>query len=62
MVQAGAALLLPESEASAERIAALLTQLCGNRARMLAMAEAARTLSKPDATARIADACLQVAA
>jgi len=61
MMAAGAALLLPESEASAERIAAALAELLGDRARLLAMAEAARTLAKPDAAARIADACLQVA-
>ena len=62
MMQAGAALLLPEGEASAERIAAALGDLLGDRPRLLAMAEAARTLAKPDAAARIADACLQVAA
>jgi UDP-N-acetylglucosamine--N-acetylmuramyl-(pentapeptide) pyrophosphoryl-undecaprenol N-acetylglucosamine transferase len=62
MMQAGAALLLPEGEASAERIAATLSDLLGDRPRLLAMAEAARTLARPDAAARIADACLQVAA
>ena len=62
MKDVGAALLLPETQASAERIAAALTDLLGDRARLLAMAEAARTLAKPDAAARIADACLQVAA
>ena len=61
-VAAGAALLLPESEASAERLAALLGELLGNRARLLAMAQAARTLAKPEAAARIADVCLGVAA
>jgi UDP-N-acetylglucosamine--N-acetylmuramyl-(pentapeptide) pyrophosphoryl-undecaprenol N-acetylglucosamine transferase len=62
MMQAGAALLLPEGEATSERIAATLSDLLGDRARLLAMAESARTLAKPDAAARIADACLQVAA
>ena len=62
MVGAGAALLLSEDEASAEHIATLLTELCGDRARLLAMAQAARTLAKPDAAARIADACLEVSA
>ena len=61
-VAVGAALLLPETQASAERIAALLSELLGDRARLLAMAQAARTLAKPDAAARIADACMQVAA
>jgi UDP-N-acetylglucosamine--N-acetylmuramyl-(pentapeptide) pyrophosphoryl-undecaprenol N-acetylglucosamine transferase len=61
-VKAGAALLLAESEASTERLADLLGELLADRARLLAMAQAARTLAKPDAAARIADACLQVAA
>jgi len=61
-VEAGAALLLPESEASAERLAAVLGELLGDRTRLLAMAQAARTLAKPDAAARIADVCLGVAA
>jgi len=61
-VDAGAALLLPESEASAERLASLLGELLGDRARLLAMAQAAHTLAKPDAAVRIADACLGVAA
>jgi len=61
-VEAGAALLLPESEASAERLAAVLGELLGDRTRLLAMAQAARTLAKPDAAVRIADVCLGVAA
>ncbi len=62
MLAAGGAVLLPEAQASAESIAAALTDLLGDRAHLLAMAEAARTLAKPDAAARIADFCLQVAA
>jgi len=61
-VEAGAALLLPESEASAERLASLLGELLGDRTRLLTMAQAARTLAKPDAAVRIADVCLGVAA
>ena len=61
-VDAGAALLLPETEANADNLAALLGELLGDRARLLALAQAARTLAKPDATARIADVCLGVAA
>ncbi len=44
------------------RLAALLGTLLGDRARLLAMAQAARALAKPDAAARIADACLEAAA
>jgi UDP-N-acetylglucosamine--N-acetylmuramyl-(pentapeptide) pyrophosphoryl-undecaprenol N-acetylglucosamine transferase len=61
-VNAGAAVLLPEADASADHLAALLRDLLDDRARLLAMAQSARTLAKPDATAQIADACLGVAA
>ena len=62
LVDVGAALLLPEREASADKLAALLGELLGDRARLLAMAQTARTLAKPDAVASIADVCLGVAA
>jgi len=62
MVAANAAVLVPESEASAERIRNELDRALPDRARLLAMAEAARTLAKPRATAQIADLCLQVTA
>jgi UDP-N-acetylglucosamine--N-acetylmuramyl-(pentapeptide) pyrophosphoryl-undecaprenol N-acetylglucosamine transferase len=62
MVAANAAALLPESEAGAERIRAELGGLLADRPHLLDMAQAARTLAKPDATARIADVCLQGAA
>ncbi|MGH8122297.1 MAG: undecaprenyldiphospho-muramoylpentapeptide beta-N-acetylglucosaminyltransferase [Rudaea sp.] len=61
-VAAGAGVLLPEAQAGAERIAALLGELLGDRARLLRMAQAARALAKPDAVVRIADACIEVAA
>ncbi len=62
LVHVGAAILLPESVASAERIAVQLGELHDDRARLLAMAVAARTLAKPEAAARIAEACLGAAA
>jgi UDP-N-acetylglucosamine--N-acetylmuramyl-(pentapeptide) pyrophosphoryl-undecaprenol N-acetylglucosamine transferase len=61
-VAAGAAILLPEAQASVERIATLLGELLDDRARLLRMAQNARALAKPDAAARIADACLGLAA
>jgi len=60
-VSAGAALLIPERDADAEHLAAVLRDVLGDRAHLLAMAQSARTLAKPDATARIADACLEFA-
>ena len=67
LVTCGAAKLVSEGEGFESRLAAALNEmLAGNdgekRARLLKMANAARTLAKPDAAARIADACLQVAA
>lgn len=67
LVNSGAALLVPEGEQFAERLGAALESLIAGddsarRARSLAMAMAARSLAKPDAAARIADVCLEVAA
>ncbi len=53
-VAANAAVLLPESEADARRLCNILRDLLGDRVRMLAMAQAARALAKPDAAANIA--------
>jgi UDP-N-acetylglucosamine--N-acetylmuramyl-(pentapeptide) pyrophosphoryl-undecaprenol N-acetylglucosamine transferase len=61
-VAAGAALLLPESAATPERLREVLEPLLADRARMRTMAQAMRTLAKPDATADIAAICVEVAA
>jgi UDP-N-acetylglucosamine--N-acetylmuramyl-(pentapeptide) pyrophosphoryl-undecaprenol N-acetylglucosamine transferase len=61
-VAANAAVLLPESEASIERINSALTELLANKSRLLDMAWAARALAKPEAAEQIAAICLQVAA
>lgn len=55
----GAALLLPQAELGAERLAALIRGM--DRAQLLAMAERAREAAKPDATARVADVCEAIA-
>jgi UDP-N-acetylglucosamine--N-acetylmuramyl-(pentapeptide) pyrophosphoryl-undecaprenol N-acetylglucosamine transferase len=66
LVGGGAAQLVPEGEGFAARLRARLVELCTGeaneaRVRLLAMARAARGLAKPDAAARIADRCLEVA-
>ncbi|MES0873863.1 undecaprenyldiphospho-muramoylpentapeptide beta-N-acetylglucosaminyltransferase [Sinimarinibacterium thermocellulolyticum] len=58
---AGAAALLPEREATPTQLAALLRELLGDRLRLQRMGEAARRVAWPDATAHIADACLEAA-
>lgn len=55
----GAAYLLPQAELDAERLAGILASL--NRNRLLQMAQSARTLAKPDATAEVARICEQLA-
>ena len=65
LVEHGAAQLVAEGDRFAERLAEVLTPMLGGadcRARLLAMANAARSLARPDAAVRIADACLETAA
>ena len=54
MARAGAAVHLPQAELTAERLADRLQSL--DRPALLAMAERARALARPDAAARVADA------
>jgi len=67
LVGHGAARLVSEGDGFSDRLAAALTDLLGDdggdrRARLQSMANAARSLARPDAAARIADACLEAAA
>lgn len=62
LVAAGAAELIQERDLKIETFAQRLNALLGNRAQLLAMAQAARTLAKSDAAKVIARACLEVAA
>ena len=54
-----AAVLLPQKELNAEKLAQLLREL--TREKLLAMAQAARSLAKPDATAQVAKVCMELA-
>jgi UDP-N-acetylglucosamine--N-acetylmuramyl-(pentapeptide) pyrophosphoryl-undecaprenol N-acetylglucosamine transferase len=57
----GAALRIAERELDARRLADTLRELLGDRARLLRMAEAARTAAWPRAEAMIADAVVAAA-
>jgi UDP-N-acetylglucosamine--N-acetylmuramyl-(pentapeptide) pyrophosphoryl-undecaprenol N-acetylglucosamine transferase len=57
--EAGAAILLPQSELTPEKLAGLLREL--TREKLAAMAEKARTLAKPEATRAVAEVCMEVA-
>lgn len=60
LVERGAATLLKQDATLAEHLATTLRELAGDATKRLAMAEAARSLSMPDAADRVADAVLQV--
>lgn len=62
LVAAGAAQWTQESELTAQTLAQRLSVLLGDRAKLLAMAQAARAQAKPNAAADIARACVEVAA
>ena len=62
LVERGAAQLLPQTESLAIDLRNALAELASNAPRRLAMAEAARALSKPDAAERVADIVLQASA
>ncbi len=61
LADAGAARLLPQPALTADGLAATLGELLGDRAHLLAMAQAARRLARPDAAERVADACAEAA-
>lgn len=61
LVREGAAVLLPETELDAARLAAELRTLCAGRGKLIAMAERARLLARPRATEELADACVALA-
>lgn len=60
LAESGAAVLLPQTELTPQRLAALLREM--DRGRLLAMAEKARARARPDATTRVADVCAGLAA
>ncbi len=62
LVDAGAARLVAEGEGFVERLGRCLGELGSDRPKLLEMAISARALARPDATARIADVCIEVAA
>jgi UDP-N-acetylglucosamine--N-acetylmuramyl-(pentapeptide) pyrophosphoryl-undecaprenol N-acetylglucosamine transferase len=55
----GAAVLLPQTELNAEKLAQLLREM--TREKLLAMAQAARNLAKPDATQQVVRVCAELA-
>ncbi|WP_455386113.1 undecaprenyldiphospho-muramoylpentapeptide beta-N-acetylglucosaminyltransferase [Acidihalobacter prosperus] len=60
LVDAGAAVMVIEKDLTPERLADELMHLA-DRCRLLAMAEAARSVARVDAAAQVADACVELA-
>ena len=58
MVRTGAALLIQERDLTPERLGAVIGELSQDRARLLQMAEAARSSRVIDAASRLADLCI----
>ncbi len=58
MAEAGAAVIIPEAELTAERLAGLLREWLQSRNGLLARAEKARALARPDSLRRITELCL----
>ena len=61
LAQSGAALLIPESELTAERFVQEVAALLGDAQRMAAMGEKARALAHRDAAAHVAEMALRAA-
>jgi len=61
LADVGAAQLLPQTKLSPASLGAVLVGLFSDRSRLIAMAQAARGRAEPDAAARIARACWEVA-
>ncbi len=59
---AGAAILIPQGELTAETLADLLALLTADRDRLTDMAARARALAKPRAVEAVAECCMEVAA
>ena len=61
LADSGAALMLPQHQLDAPKLAAVLAPLLTDRERCREMARAARRLALPDATRQVADVCEEVA-
>jgi len=58
LVDAGAAIILPEPQLTAPKLQELLQQLAADPRKLLAMAKAAHKLAKPDALSKVVEYCL----
>ena len=59
LVEAGAAVLMPETGITAELVADILLSLAADRKNLVEMAENARAVSVPDSAERVAGLCME---
>jgi len=59
LVERGAAVLIPQREFTAEKLARLLAEF--TREKLLTMARAARAAAQPEATRAVAEVCMELA-
>ena len=62
MVEAGAAAMIRESDLTAQTLYSLVESLLGDDKKLRTMEEKSKALGRPDAAARIVDACIRLAA
>jgi UDP-N-acetylglucosamine:LPS N-acetylglucosamine transferase len=58
LVREGAAVLIADRDLTPEKLAGTLRELCAGRGKLLAMAERARLVARPQAAQELADICL----
>lgn len=61
MAEAGAAAMIPQRELTAEKLSALVESLLGDEQKLQDMEAKSKKLGRPDAAARIVDACVRMA-
>ncbi len=61
LTDTGCAVMIRESELTADRLVTVLRELCSNYARLRTMAATCRQLARPEATETVARHCLEVA-
>lgn len=61
LVKAGAALILPERDLTADQLRNILEDLADNPSKLLSMAQSARKVAKPEALDKVVACCLQSA-
>ncbi|WP_148861786.1 undecaprenyldiphospho-muramoylpentapeptide beta-N-acetylglucosaminyltransferase [Marinobacter fonticola] len=61
MVKAGAAILIPQNKLTEEVLVEALSPLVSDRNKVVALADAARSLARADATERVVNYCLEAA-